>query len=73
MKKLLLNIEWFWIDFSSGFYNIYHTWQWWKTLMTRTDKIPNIFSIMFWTFISGEQIEIISYEKLAELEQKRIS
>jgi len=71
MKKLLLNVEWYWIGFYTGFYCFITNYQWWKHLLLKNeDSIPNIYSEMFWAFLSGEDIEIISYDKLTELKKE---
>lgn len=41
MRKLLLNIEWFWIDFTSGFYKIQLAVKSLDVLLENSDNIKD--------------------------------
>ncbi len=56
MQKVLLTIEWFWINFSSGFYTFQNALRFWKSLMFHNhhDKeATDIILWLFWARLSG--------------------
>ena len=60
-KKLNLaqEIEWFWINFVQGFYDVRTNFRMWKTLIFKYEKLkPDLYYIIFWMYVSNEEIII---------------